>query len=60
MAELGPGDGWPPAPIRTERLALREPEARDRAVIIELNASAEVRAYLGGPQPRDELECGSG
>ena len=56
MAELGPVDGWPPAPIRTERLALREPEARDRAVIIELNASAEVRAYLGGPQPRDELE----
>ena len=47
MAELGPVDGWSPAPIRTERLALREPEARDRAVIIELNASAEVRAYLG-------------
>ena len=56
MAELGPVDGWPPAPIRTERLVLREPEARDRAAIIELNASAEVRAYLGGPQPRDELE----
>jgi RimJ/RimL family protein N-acetyltransferase len=56
VAELGPGDGWPPAPIRTDRLALREPEARDRAVIIELNASAEVRAYLGGPQPHDELE----
>jgi RimJ/RimL family protein N-acetyltransferase len=56
VAELGPVDGWPPAPIRTERLVLREPEARDRAVIIELNASAEVRAYLGGPQARDELE----
>ena len=39
MAELGPVDGWPPAPIRTERLVLREPEARDRAVVIELIAS---------------------
>ena len=56
MAELGPLDAWPPDPIRTERLVLREPEARDRAVVIELNASPEVRAYLGGPQPRDELE----
>ena len=56
MAELGPVDAWPPDPIRTERLVLREPEARDRAAVIELNASPEVRAYLGGPQPRDELE----
>jgi RimJ/RimL family protein N-acetyltransferase len=49
-------DGWPPAPIRTERLVLRETEARDRAGVIDLNASAEVRAYLGGPTPREELE----
>jgi len=35
---------------------LREPEARDRAAIIELLASSEVGTYLGGPQPRDELE----
>jgi RimJ/RimL family protein N-acetyltransferase len=55
MADLEPV-GWPPAPIRTERLVLREPEARDRAAVIELHASPEVRAYLGGPQPRDELE----
>jgi len=55
MADLGPV-GWPPAPIRTERLVLREPEARDRPAIIELFASPEVGTYLGGPRPRDELE----
>ncbi|MFG2532000.1 GNAT family N-acetyltransferase [Streptomyces sp. NPDC048516] len=47
---------WPPAPIKTERLVVRESEARDRATVIELNASPEVNAYLGGPQPRAELE----
>jgi RimJ/RimL family protein N-acetyltransferase len=47
---------WPPAPIRTERLVLRGSEARDRATFIELFASPEVRAHLGGPQPREELE----
>ena len=55
MPELGPV-AWPPAPIRTERLVLREPEARDRAAFIELQASPEVSSYLGGPRPRDELE----
>ncbi len=38
---------WPPPPIRTERLVLREPEARDRAAFIELLASSEVHTYLG-------------
>lgn len=47
---------WPPAPIRTDRLLLREPEARDRAAFIELLASPEVGTYLGGPRPHDELE----
>ncbi|MFJ5596259.1 GNAT family N-acetyltransferase [Streptomyces noursei] len=47
---------WPPAPIKTERLVLRESEARDREAVIELNASPEVNAYLGGPRPRAELE----
>ncbi|MFD5429039.1 GNAT family N-acetyltransferase [Streptomyces sp. NPDC127084] len=47
---------WPPAPIRTERLVLRESEARDRAAFIDLSASPEVRTYLGGSRPRDELE----
>ncbi|MEU8892385.1 GNAT family N-acetyltransferase [Streptomyces sp. NPDC048442] len=57
---IGPtGDGpfaWPPAPIRTERLVLRESEARDRAAFVELNSSPLVGTYLGGPQPRSELE----
>ena len=55
VAELG-RVAWPPEPIRTERLVLREPEARDRAAIIELHASPQVGIYLGGPRPRDELE----
>jgi RimJ/RimL family protein N-acetyltransferase len=55
MADLGPVT-WPPEPIRTARLVLRQPEARDRAALIELLASPEVGTYLGGPRPRDELE----
>jgi RimJ/RimL family protein N-acetyltransferase len=55
MTELGPV-AWPPAPIRTERLVLRESEARDRAAFIELFASPEVGTYIGGARPRDELE----
>ncbi|MFJ6085303.1 GNAT family N-acetyltransferase [Streptomyces sp. NPDC092369] len=47
---------WPPEPIRTKRLVLRAPEARDRAAFVELLASPEVHAYLGGPRPRAELE----
>jgi RimJ/RimL family protein N-acetyltransferase len=55
MEDLGPV-AWPPEPIRTERLVLRESQARDRAAFIELLASPEVHTYLGGPRPRDELE----
>ncbi|MFJ9829818.1 GNAT family N-acetyltransferase [Streptomyces sp. NPDC101169] len=51
-----PYAAWPPAPIRTERLVLRAPEARDRPAFVELFASPEVGAYTGGAQPRDELE----
>ncbi|MFE6775636.1 GNAT family N-acetyltransferase [Streptomyces sp. NPDC057702] len=47
---------WPPEPIRTTRLVLRAPEARDRAAFIELFASPEVHTYLGGPRPREDLE----
>ncbi|MGZ0150389.1 GNAT family N-acetyltransferase [Kribbella sp. WER1] len=47
---------WPPGPIKTERLVLREPEARDRPALIELLASPEVGRYVGGAQPRDLLE----
>jgi RimJ/RimL family protein N-acetyltransferase len=45
MADLGPV-AWPPEPIRTERLVLRESEARDRAAFIDLLASPEVGTYL--------------
>ena len=55
MTDLGPV-AWPPEPIRTERLVLREPEARDRAAVIELLASPEVGTYIGGLRPRGELE----
>ncbi|MFF0050923.1 GNAT family N-acetyltransferase [Streptomyces sp. NPDC005498] len=55
MTELG-SVAWPPAPIKTERLVLREPEARDRAAFIELFTSPEVGTYIGGPRPRDECE----
>ncbi|MFE1050172.1 GNAT family N-acetyltransferase [Streptomyces olivaceus] len=55
MTELGPV-AWPPAPIRTRRLVLREPEARDRAAFIELLTSPDVHTYLGRPRSRDELE----
>lgn len=55
VSDLGPID-WPPAPIRTERLVLRASEARDRAGVIELFASRVVGTFIGGPQPREELE----
>ncbi|WP_225800303.1 GNAT family N-acetyltransferase [Streptomyces sp. NK15101] len=55
MTELGPAL-WPPAPLKTERLVLRESEARDRAAFIELFASPEVGTYVGGARPRDELD----
>lgn len=55
MTELGPV-AWPPAPIQTERLLLRESEAQHRAAFIDLFASREVGTYIGGAQPRDELE----
>ncbi|MEV0285966.1 GNAT family N-acetyltransferase [Kribbella sp. NPDC050820] len=55
MSDLGP-IAWPPDPIKTERLVLRAPEARDRAAFIELLASPEVHTYLGGARPRAELE----
>lgn len=47
---------WPPLPIATKRLVLREPEFRDRSLLIELFASVEVGTYIGGPKPRDDLE----
>ncbi|NUV62406.1 GNAT family N-acetyltransferase [Streptomyces sp. CAI-85] len=55
MTDLGPV-AWPTAPLRTERLVLRESEARDRTAFMELLTSTEVHAYLGGAHSRDELE----
>ncbi|MFC9792906.1 GNAT family N-acetyltransferase [Streptomyces sp. NPDC127584] len=55
MPEPG-SHAWPPAPITTERLVLRESEARDRPAFVELFASPAVGAYIGGAQPRDHLE----
>ena len=47
---------WPPTPIRTARLLLRETEARDRPGFIDLFASDDVRRYLGGARSRSEVE----
>ncbi|MFG2485611.1 MULTISPECIES: GNAT family N-acetyltransferase [Streptomyces] len=47
---------WPPAPIKTGRLVLRESEAGDRTAFIDLFASPEVGTYVGGARPRDEIE----
>ena len=55
MTELEVAD-WPPRPIKTQRLVLRQSEAKDRAAFIDLFASPEVGTYIGGSQPRDELE----
>lgn len=49
-------DDWPPAPIRTRRLLLRAPEARDREEFIDLGSDDEVNRHLGGGQDRAELE----
>jgi RimJ/RimL family protein N-acetyltransferase len=55
MSDLGDVQ-WPPPPIRTRRLTLRESEPTDRAAFIDLQSSPEVTAFLGGPQPREALE----
>jgi RimJ/RimL family protein N-acetyltransferase len=49
VADLG-SVSWPPEPIRTQRLMLREPQARDRAAVIELLTSPEVGSYVGGAE----------
>jgi RimJ/RimL family protein N-acetyltransferase len=49
-------DDWPPRPIRTERLVLRAPEARDREAFLDLYSDERVTRYLGGPRDRAELD----
>jgi RimJ/RimL family protein N-acetyltransferase len=56
VAELGPVPAWPPPPIRTARLTLREPEALDRGAIVELYSSPEVGTFIGGPRRREDME----
>ncbi len=55
MAALG-SVAWPPAPLHTARLVLRESGAGDRKEFVELFSCEDVHTYLGGPQPRAELE----
>ncbi|WP_439938752.1 GNAT family N-acetyltransferase [Nocardia sp. N13] len=50
-------DGWPPAPIRTARLVLRAPEARDREEFLDLGSDDEVNHHLGGGQDRATLDA---
>ena len=50
-------DDWPPPPIRTERLLLRPPEARDREEFLDLGSDDEVNRHLGGGQDRAVLEA---
>lgn len=47
---------WPPQPIVTRRLVVRETQAADRGRYLDLLCSAEARRYLGGPLHRDDLE----
>lgn len=44
----------PPALIRTERLVLRESQARDRVAFVELFDSPEAGVHVGGARPREE------
>ncbi|SDL21954.1 Protein N-acetyltransferase, RimJ/RimL family [Glycomyces sambucus] len=55
MPELATA-AWPPDPIKTARLVLREPVVGDRAGIVDLFTSPEVGTYIGGPRPREEFE----
>ena len=53
---------WPPLLLpfcllnRTDRLVVRRSEARDRPAFIDLFASPEVGANIGGAQSRDDLD----
>jgi RimJ/RimL family protein N-acetyltransferase len=47
---------WPPAPLRTERLVLRQTRAGDRSGYIELLCSDQVRRFLRGAQSRKVVE----
>lgn len=48
---------WPATPIRTERLLLRPPEARDRETFLDLGSDDQVNHHLGGGRDRAELDA---
>jgi len=48
---------WPPAPLQTERLLLRPPEARDREEFLDLGSDDEVNRHLGGGRDRAVLDA---
>lgn len=50
-------DDWPLVPIRTARLVLRAPEARDREAFLDLGTDDEVNRHLGGGRDRAVLDA---
>ena len=50
-------DDWPPAPLRTERLLLRPPRARDREAFLDLGSDPTVNRHLGGGRDRATLDA---
>ena len=51
-------DDWPPPePVRTRRLLLRPPEARDRDAFLDLGSDDVVNRHLGGGQDRSALDA---
>ncbi|WP_457191560.1 GNAT family N-acetyltransferase [Nocardioides sp. P5_E3] len=50
-------DAWPGGSVRTERLLLRAPEARDRGEFLALGSDPVVNHHLGGGQDRVTLEA---
>lgn len=56
MGDLNNTVAWPPQPIITDRLTLRATQASDRDSFIDLQSSATVRRFLGGPLERADME----
>ena len=50
-------DDWPSTTIRTERLLLRPPAARDREAFLDLGSDPTVNHHLGGGRDRATLEA---
>src|SRR5690349_9163936 len=57
MAEPLTVDDWPVPPIRTARLVLRAPEARDRVPFLDVGTDDRVNLHLGGGRDRSELDA---